>query len=206
MNVFLNFNKVFATMIVLVCTFGFVSCSDDDDVKFSEKSVYGNYKGSIITKSTFDSGAVEAPGTPVTATVEGDKISFEKLPLNDLVLSLVNDEEQAEAIIQSIGDISYEIAFKSEMIAVEDSMYLILNPEPLKIAYSIPASEEGVEETVINIEVQVAATQKGCFAGETSNLTFALRAEKLLFGQGEELAEMESFKPLNFNFDLKKTK
>ena len=77
-------------------------------------------------------------GATVTAEVKDNQIMIKKLPVDDLIKSIVG-EEIGEIIIETLGDINYNIPYTA---AFNDdskgSILLQLKPEPLEIKYTIP--------------------------------------------------------------------
>lgn len=119
----------------------FTACSNDDDSDipvYSLKDVDGNYSGTMLTESDppvnpqTNSPKEEQPeGATVTAEVKDNQVMIKKLPVDDLIKSIV-DEETAGIIIENLDDINYNIPYTA---AFNDdskgSILLQLKPEPL---------------------------------------------------------------------------
>lgn len=207
MKDFLKFNKLFASAIALIFTLGFVSCSDDDDDKVknpevTKEVVYGDFTGKMITKTNFDS-TEEQPGKDVSAKVDKDTIYIAKLPIDDIVLGVAG-EELAPAIIQALGDVSYAIGYEPAVAAEFDFVHLNLKPEPLMLSLTLPTEEGSEEATTFNIKVSIKAETKGDYEVKTKGLAFSFTAESVTMLQGETEVPVDTFKPVTFNFTLKK--
>ena len=190
----------------------FTACSNDDDSDipvYSLKDVDGNYSGTMLTESDLpvnpqtNSPKEEQPeGATVTAEVKDNQVMIKKLPVDDLIKSIV-DEETAGIIIENLDDINYNIPYTA---AFNDdskgSILLQLKPEPLEIKYTIPtqAQADGEEAPQITIKVTIEAEEKGQYTYKDQKLTFEIKATKVeVEGQ-----PFEEFSPTTFSFDMAK--
>ena len=141
------FNRLVLFVVALGLITTFTACSNDDDSDipvYSLKDVDGNYPGTMLTESDppvnpqTNSPKEEQPeGATVTAEVKDNQVMIKKLPVDDLIKSIV-DEETAGIIIENLDDINYNIPYTA---AFNDdskgSILLQLKPEPLEIKYTI---------------------------------------------------------------------
>ena len=204
--------KAFAMLLFLGCTISLASCSDDDDdvtvpTEITTQTMYGDYKGRMTTATTVAAEGEETPaGVEVTAKVDNDTVTVEKFPVKDIVMSIINDEEAAGSIVEAVGDINYKIGYKPALTSANDSILMVLDPEPLMLNLTIPAqSESDVDQTLV-IEVKVDAGENAAYSVADKKLKFSITARKVLIGEGEEKVELPGFTPAMFSFDLEKTK
>ena len=141
-------------------------------------------------------------GATVTAEVKDNQIMIKKLPVDDLIKSIVG-EEIGEIIIETLGDINYNIPYTA---AFNDdskgSILLQLKPEPLEIKYTIPTQvqTEGEEAPQITVKVTIEAEEKGQYTYKDKILTFVIKATQVEV-EGEPL---ENFSVTTFSFDMVK--
>ena len=147
------FNRFVLLAMTLSMVTSFTACSSDDDSDipvYSLKDVDGNYSGTMLTESTPVNPQVNAEegeepaGAEVTAEVKDNQIMIKKLPVDDLIKSIVG-EENAGAIIENLGDINYNIPYTPTFDEGKSNILLQLKPEPLEIKYTEPiqVQEEG---------------------------------------------------------------
>lgn len=115
------FNRLVLFVVALGLITTFTACSNDDDSDipvYSLKDVDGNYSGTMLTESDLpvnpqtNSPKEEQPeGATVTAEVKDNQVMIKKLPVDDLIKSIV-DEETAGIIIENLDDINYNIPCK----------------------------------------------------------------------------------------------
>ena len=136
------------------------------------------------------------------AEVKDNQVMIKKLPVDDLIKSIVG-EEAAGIIIENLDDINYNIPYTA---AFNDdskgSIPLQLKPEPLEIKYTIPtqAQADGEEAPQITIKVTIEAEEKGQYTYKDQKLTFEIKATKVeVEGQ-----PFEDFSPTTFSFDMDK--
>lgn len=202
----------FAFVLAAGCSFCFAACSDDDDVKgpdvIDTSVMFGEYKGKMtscsVTAHEEEGGNGEAePGVDVSATVAQNTVRFESLPIRDIVLSVVGDEDLADRIVEAVGEVDYEVAYVPALTAAKDSVMMVLDPEPLKLTVTMPAEDEGGEAQPLVVEVQMAAGKgKAGYAVGTGNLKFGIDAAKVMLGEGEDRQEFAGFVPTSFHFDM----
>ena len=140
------FNRFVLFAMALSMVTSFTACSSDDDSDipvYSLKDVDGNYSGTMLTESAAvnpqenaEEGE-EPAGAQVTAEVKDNQIMIKKLPVDDLIKSIVG-EENAGVIIENIGDINYNIPYTPTFDENKANILLQLKPEPLEIKLTIP--------------------------------------------------------------------
>lgn len=207
------FNRFVLFAVALGLTTTFAACSSDDDSDipvYSLKDVDGNYSGTMLTESAptvnpqTNSSKEEKPeGATVTAEVKDNQIMIKKLPVDDLIKSIVG-EEVGGIIIENLGDVNYNIpytaAFNDEN---RGSILLQLKPEPLEIKYTLPTQEvqaDGEEAPQISIKVTIQAEEKGQYAYTGKKLTFVIKATQVEV-EGQPL---DTFPVTTFSFDMVK--
>ncbi|MCD8182942.1 MAG: DUF4840 domain-containing protein [Bacteroides sp.] len=186
--------------MILGCSFGFVSCSDDDDnpAEPTTQDAWGAFKGTMLVVP-INSGVnrtAEQAGTAIEATVKNDTVYFDDFAIKDLIASLVPEEEQVEAILKAIGPVKYKIGYKAALNAAKDSVYMTYDPKPLEI--TVPMSEE----VTLDVKVDVTALAKGSYKLSSKNFKFGVKAESVTVG-GQPFP---AFMPSTFNFVMKKDK
>ncbi|MBD3589055.1 DUF4840 domain-containing protein [Bacteroides sp. GM023] len=207
------FNRfvLFAMALSLVTTF--TACSSDDDDSnipvYSLKDVDGNYSGKMLTEpfvSTLESkGEGEEPaGADITAEVKDNQIMIKKLPVDDLIKSIVG-EENAGAIIENLGDINYNIPYTPAFDESKSNILLQLKPEPLEIKFvNEPAptqAEEGEEPSdEIIIKVTIEAEKNGTYTYDGKKLAFIIKATEVKVGE----ADFTDFPATTFTFNIVK--
>ena len=208
-----SLTNVFVAVMMLGCTLGFSSCSDDDDspefttdpVEITTKTMYGSYQGKMTT--TAIEAQDDAPaGVDITATVANDSVCFESFPVKDLIVSILGDEEIADNIISALGDVSYKVAYTPTLTPKKDFINMEFKAEPLKLALTMPSANEGEEAQTMIIEVEIEAAEEGKYTVEDGNLAFAISATKVFLGKGESKVEFPGFAPTRFAFYLNQFK
>lgn len=208
------FNRfvLFAMALSLVTTF--TACSSDDDDSnipvYSLKDVDGNYSGKMLTEpsvTTLESTeeGEEPAGVDATAEVKDNQIMIKKLPLDDLIKSIVNDDEIAAGIIEKLGDINYNIPYTPTFDESKANILLQLKPEPLELKLvNDPAPtqvEEGEEPSnEIIIKVTIEADKNGTYVYEGKKLAFIIKATEVKVGE----ATFPDFHATTFTFDMAK--
>ena len=140
----------------------------------------GTYNGKVlitqVTPATAKENAGEAPqGQDVNATVKNDTVFFDKLPVTELITSIVGDKDKAEAIVKAIGDVKYKVGYKPALNTEKDSIYLAFDPKPLTL--QLPAAVEGQEGQTVT--VTISSPDKGSFAYKKNQLKLKLSADKV---------------------------
>lgn len=136
------FNRLVLFVVALGLITTFTACSNDDDSDipvYSLKDVDGNYSGTMLTESDppvnpqTNSPKEEQPeGATVTAEVKDNQVMIKKLPVDDLIKSIV-DEETAGIIIENLDDINYNIPYTAAFN--DDSKGSILHPRNSDLAF-----------------------------------------------------------------------
>ncbi len=217
MRKFLAPTKVFVLMFVVSCSFSFTACSNDDENippapdEITTKTMFGDYSGKMtsvnIAPHEGEDNEEDIPtGIDISATVKNDTVHFEKFPIKDIVLSIVEDEILADKIVEAVGDVNYKVGYDPTLTTAKDSIKLKLNPEPLKLSITMPTATEGEEAQSLLIEVKVEPGEEVGYAVESANLKFYFAATKVLLGEGENQQELPSFTPTTFHFDMNQHK
>ena len=136
-----NLSKLFYAFAIAFSVVTLSSCDNDDNSPLPPPStgdVAGTYNGKVlITQVTplagrENAGEGETPkGQDVNATVKSDTVFFDKLPVDDLIISIIGDQDKAEAIIKALGDVKYKVGYKPALNTEKDSIYLAFEPKPL---------------------------------------------------------------------------
>lgn len=210
------FNRFVLFVVALSVITTFTACSNDDEgddiPTYTLKDVEGSYTGLMLTESEpivtphENAGKEEGDspeGIEVKAEVKDKQIVIEKLPLEDLIKSIITDENQAELIIQGIGDISYTIPYTPTFDKIKSNILLELKPEPLEIKFIAPApaphaDKEETNETIIKVTIE--ANQNGNYAYDGSKLTFTFKATEVEVGD----VPFKDFPATTFSFDMTK--
>lgn len=210
MKRFFDSAKFFASMLLVGCTFGLASCSDDDEPQIPDEvttdAMFGNYTGKMTLLNMNPLEGEEADGVDISAEIDNDTVYFEKFPIRDIVLSIVKDEALTDRIVEAVGDIDYKVGYNPSLTADKDSVMFAMNPEPLKLSVPMPSETEGEETQALQIEVKIDADREAAYAVETGNARFGLAATEVLLGEGEEQAPLPDFKATNLNFNMNQSK
>ncbi|MCE8850023.1 DUF4840 domain-containing protein [Bacteroides fragilis] len=200
-----NLTKLFYSFAIAFSVVTLSSCNNDDNSPLpppSTNDVAGTYNGKVlitqVTPATVKENAGEAPqGQDVNATVKNDTVFFDKLPVTELITSIVGDKDKAEAIVKAIGDVKYKVGYKPALNTEKDSIYLAFDPKPLTL--QLPATVEGQEGQTVT--VTISSPDKGSFAYKKNQLKLKLSADKV------ELAGVAVPVPQTlFDFDMTKKK
>ena len=203
------FNRFVLFAMALSMVTSFTACSSDDDSDipvYSLKDVDGNYSGTMLTESVAvnpqenaEEGE-EPTGAQVTAEVKDNQIMIKKLPVDDLIKSIVG-EENAGVIIENIGDINYNIPYTPTFDENKANILLQLKPEPLEIKLTIPTQvqEEGQDPEML-IKVTIEAEKNGVYVYEGKKLAFVIKATGVKIGE----ADFPGFPVTTFTFDMVK--
>lgn len=203
------FNRFVLFAMALSIVTSFTACSSDDDSDipvYSLKDVDGNYSGTMLTESesvnpqeNAEEGE-EPAGAEVTAEVKDNQIMFKKLPVEDLIKSIVG-EENAGAIIENLDDINYNIPYTPTFDESKSTILLQLKPEPLKIKYTAPTQvQEEQEPAEILITVTIEAGKNGVYAYNGKKLAFIIKATGVKIGEGD----FPNFPVTTFTFSMVK--
>ena len=206
------FMRLFLSLLLVSGSFCFTACDDDDDNvppmpdNVSTATMYGAYSGlmnvaSINLHEGKDGGEGKPSGVEIAAKVKNDTICFEDFPIKDIVLSIIPDEEMADKIVAAVGKVSYKIGYEPTLTANRDSIEFTLDPEPLKLAVTLPSETEEEAKQLI-IEVKVEAEKGGGYAVKEANMNFSFVAAKVLLGEGENQQELPDFKPITCSFNM----
>lgn len=163
--------------------------------------VWGDFTGNVLMTPIEKEEGNE--GLTITAKVKNDTIIFDDFPIKDIVLSIVKDEETANEIVELVGKINYKIGYEPELSEQKDLVSLTLNPKPLDLSVNIPIGNEG-EITLLLVRVKIEATgTSDSYIVESMNLNFKFIVREILIGSKDtDMAEVEGFVPLFFDFDM----
>ncbi|AUI49185.1 DUF4840 domain-containing protein [Bacteroides fragilis] len=202
-----NLSKLFYAFAIAFSVVTLSSCDNDDNSPLpppSTNDVAGTYNGKVlITQITplagrENAGEGETPkGQDVNATVKNDTVFFDKLPVDDLIISIIGDKDKAEAIIKAIGDVKYKVGYKPALNTEKDSIYLAFEPKPLIL--QLPSTIEGGKDQTVT--VTISSPEKGSFAYKNNQLKMKLNADEI------KLADVViPTSKVQFDFDMTKKK
>lgn len=206
------FNRFVLFAMALSIVSSFTACSSDDDDSnipvYSLKDVDGTYSGTMLTESEPVNSPENAKegekpaGAEVTAEVKDNQIMIKKLPVDDLIKSIIDNDEVAEGIIANLGEINYNISYTPTFDENKNNILLQLKPEPLKIEFIAPvqAQEEGEEPAKILITVTIQAEKNGAYTYEGKKLAFIIKATEVKIGEDNYL----DFPITTFTFSMVK--
>lgn len=189
------FNRFVLFAMALSIVSSFTACSSDDDDSnipvYSLKDVDGTYSGTMLTESEPVNSPENAKegekpaGAEVTAEVKDNQIMIKKLPVDDLIKSIIDNDEVAEGIIANLGEINYNISYTPTFDENKNNILLQLKPEPLEIKFIVPvqAQEEGEEPAEILITVTIQAEKNGAYTYEGKKLAFIIKATEVKIGE-----------------------
>ena len=153
-------SKLFYAFAIAFSVVTLSSCDNDDNSPLPPPltgDVAGTYNGKVlITQVTppagrENAGEGETPkGQDVNATVKNDTVFFDKLPVDDLIISIVG-KDKAEAIIKAIGDVKYKVGYKPALNTEKDSIYLAFEPKPLIL--QLPSTIEGGKDQTVTVTI-----------------------------------------------------
>ena len=201
--------------VLLVMALGmtsiFTSCSSDDDENipvYSLKDVEGTYSGKMQTTSIapLENAENEAEdGVTVNAELKDNHILISKFPVEDLIKSIIEDPDAAEAIIKAVGDVEYKIPYQAAFNDNKDNILLQMSPEPLVLEIAMEPqpirTTEGEEETPkLTVKVTIKADEKGSYAYEGQKLKFAIQATEVTVNE----ERFDKFPATTFSFDMTK--
>lgn len=202
--------KMFVTVMMLGCAFGFTSCSDDDETpdptEVTTSTMFGNYQGKMtVTSPNTQEGSDDAKEIDVKANVKDNAVSLNDLPLEDIITALFGDKAAIIDMVKLDGDVDYTIAYTPTLSADKDLITMKFNAEPLKLELQTVVND-GTDSETFNIEAEVEANEDGTYKVEDGSLTFAINITKVSKVDGEEKTEIEGFTPAKFNFNLSQDK
>lgn len=156
-----NLSKLFYAFAIAFSVVTLSSCDNDDNSPLPPPStgdVAGTYNGKVlITQVTplagrENAGEGETPkGQDVNATIKNDTVFFDKLPVDDLIISIIGDKDKAEAIIKALGDVKYKVGYKPALNREKDSIYLAFEPKPLIL--QLPSATEGEKGQTVTVTI-----------------------------------------------------
>lgn len=174
-------NKAFLALFSIV-GISFASCSSDDNNNFPQnepvtlEEINGAYTGKAIT----------AQGNIINETnaaflVKENVLSFEQLPVKEIVGSVIADKSKVDETVAKIGKVEYKIDFKATLNDTKTAVVFAFEPKPLEL--KVP---EG--EVVKDVVATFKAPKQGVFVKQRgiSMLSFELDVEKLTVNGTEE--------------------
>lgn len=210
------FNRFVLFVVAVSMITSFTACSNDDDGDdipvYSLKDVEGTYSGLMMSElapvvnpqeNTKEDTEEKPQGIEVKAEVKENQIVIDKLPVDALIKSIITDENEAETIIQAIGDVKCNIPYTPTFDKNKNNILLELKPEPVIIKFTPTTPDPQAEEEETNeiiIKVTIEADQNGNFAYEGGKLNFAIKATKVEVGD----LNFEDFPVTIFSFDMTK--
>jgi len=147
--------KTFAVLFSLV-GISFASCMNDDNYVEPNKPVkvgdeVGEYSGKAYT---LQGRWMNEQNTLFKA--KGSEITFDNLPVREIVYSVVKDMRQAEDIVNKMEKVKYTLAYTSELDKSGTALIFTFTPE--KIKFKIPVDDKNKE-----IVANVVAKDKGVY-------------------------------------------
>ena len=182
---------------------------DDENIPvYSLKDVEGTYSGKMQTTSIapLENAENEAEdGVTVNAELKDNHILISKFPVEDLIKSIIEDPDAAEAIIKAVGDVEYKIPYQAAFNDNKDNILLQMSPEPLVLEIAMELQPirktEGEEETPkLTVKVTIKADEKGSYAYEGQKLKFAIQATEVTVNE----ERFDKFPATTFTFDMTK--
>ena len=190
-----------ASLMMLGLSFGFTSCSSDDDDVTKEPTlevVKGDYSGKmnvvVPTPKMSLLEAAEAEGANVNATLKNDTVFFEDFPMEDII-ALIVPEEQVSLIVAALGKVSYNIGYKASFNGAKDGVVMELAPKPLELFVSLD------EENAISVKIDISATNKGAYSVKDKTLAFGIEVDKVTLN--DEVVEDFISPSITFNMSQK---
>lgn len=193
--------KFIALMMIVSSALSFTSCDDDDDKipVVSVQEMAGEYSGKMYSETAQPAEGEDAPvGTDIDAKVENNTIIFNSFPYREFVVAIVG-EDAADAIMEMVGEVKYEIAYVPQINETKDGVNFTLKPEPLSLEVPIPDSD-----MKLKVNVGISAEDEGAYNIASTELKFTFTAESVVLGEGEDATPIEDFVPTTLNFELKK--
>ena len=193
-------NQLFVSLMILGCSFGFVSCDDDDKtpVEPTTKDAWGDFKGTMQILP-FNPETVQTNGeemkADIAATVKNDTVYFNNFPIKDLVATLV-PADKVDGIVEAIGEVKYKVGYKAALNAAKDSVYMTYDPKPLELAVPL------TEEVTLAVKVTVSASDKGSYELSSTNYKFEIKADEVTVNDGP----FDQFPASILKFEMKKGK
>ena len=110
----------------------------------------------------------------VNAELKDNHILISKFPVEDLIKSIIEDPDAAEAIIKAVGDVEYKIPYQAAFNDNKDNILLQMSPEPLVLEIAMEPQPirktEGEEETPkLTVKVTIKADEKGSLLMKVRN-------------------------------------
>ena len=144
-------------------------------------------------------------GVTVNAELKDNHILISKFPVEDLIKSIIEDPDAAEAIIKAVGDVEYKIPYQAAFNDNKDNILLQMSPEPLVLEIAMEPQPirktEGEEETPkLTVKVTIKADEKGSYAYEGQKLKFAIQATEVTVNE----ERFDKFPATTFTFDMTK--
>ncbi|WP_287827655.1 DUF4840 domain-containing protein [Bacteroides sp.] len=203
-----NFHKTLFAVAVLCLSVGFASCSDDDDDPVAPgieelMGMPGTYNGSV-TVLTPRADESEQPAKDLTLVVTKDKeLKFNNFPIKDIIYSLYETAEEADAVLEEIGNLEKNFSFETkEILEEEQQIKFDVDTEDIEIPL-----ENGV---IIKIALD-DNEELGLYAKSenTGKITFKLsyKAEKVTPAEPEAKEDSTPTEPAKsgiYNFSFEK--
>lgn len=202
--------KMYSLLLVAAVSFGMISCDNDNDMpnppeEVATDVVWGNFTGNVLMVP-IEKEEEGNEGLTVMAKVENDTIAFDDFPIKDIILSIVNDEETANKIVEAVGKVNYKIGYKPELSEQKDIVGLTLDPKPLELSVNLPSGNED-EVTTLLVKANIVATgttgASDFYVVESMNLKFKFIMKEVLIGSKDtDMVTVEGFVPSLFDFNM----
>ena len=182
---------LFASLMMLGCSFCLSSCSEDDDVTKEPtlEAVKGDYTGTVIVDLPtprmgvrMAAAAEAAEGISIGATVKNDTVYFDDFLVRD-IMELIMPEEQLDQVVKALGKVKYKMGYSAEFNGVKDNIIMNFTPDPLELTVSLD------EDDSFTVNIDISAAGKGTYVLEDKKLTFELSIDKVMIND-EELDDL----------------
>ncbi|MCC9044350.1 DUF4840 domain-containing protein [Myroides sp. M-43] len=178
--------------LMMFSLIGLTSCSSDDnevyfDMPVKLEDVNGDYSGKVVTSQG------EAKNEGNIAFVVGDSIiSFDELPVNEIIGSVIEDKEAAKAAIEALGKVEYDLNFTSNLNESSTAVELAFEPEVLEVVVPVEGGEKKIVATF-------KTEHKGVY---TSNRVNSLKFEIIVDKITVDGVDLNPYEVIKYSFPL----
>lgn len=155
-------------MIFALVGLSLTSCDNKDDgtpVPVKTEDVNGIYSGKVTTTQ----GTAKNEAT-ISFTANKNVITFDELPVKEIVQSVVKDAAKAEVALKTIGKVKYELNYTPALNKAKTAIELTFAPKTLEIKVPVDGATK-------NVVVTFSSPQKGVY--KSKSLKFELSADKI---------------------------
>lgn len=163
-------NLRYKTLVIMFALVGLslTSCDNKDDgtpVPVKTEDVNGIYSDKVTTIQ----GTTKNEAT-ISFTANKNVITFDELPVKEIVRSVVKDAVKAEAALKKIGKVKYELNYTPALNKAKTAVELTFAPKTLEIKVPVDGATK-------NVVVTFSSPQKGVY--KNKSLKFELSADKI---------------------------